>query len=740
MTTLSWSPRSTGAEYRPPTFRVQAARVVAAPEADSPPPADWHEEIGLPHWTPLQLSWAANGRPSTLTLRRVLGVGTGKAVRDRAEADCLAAGDRIRLVEVAGGGPRGTEQREWFRGYVAQSRLLVQGDPAGEACDVTAYGPEALLAGKVVCGQWHAIAAVDESIVAGTFSAEQLVAAGSFRSRLPAVFNQHGLPNASPATSGGTSARWRLDEDAQAASPGAAVFDAPGRKVLSDTNAYQAEFWSAATAVRSLIEAIDGYRAVSAESVGLLPEALGDLRLGEVEVEGLGLIDALRAVLAPLGYGFCLEPWAGPDGRHALRVFELQGKTTGSRVRRPYMAPILGAVPGATDPEGRRAEVQRIDFLRDNHGVRNDVTVIGAARRSQIVLTFAAGGGQLQCVWDTTAHDLAGWAEDDVVDPMQWPVSACDGNTIALFEQRHAYGAKGQAEYRHVFRSFAWNEDGAFRDLIDSMPDASECGVGGSGRFLRRPRPVGPTLLRDEGDGKVRNLPAFVQLGIEGDDSSWIQVPAVIWTDRAGFTLPVNPLWGWYPYADPYARHASSGDETLYERYGQHNYLTLLHNALRDSGTKLSLRLVGSVECDDAAVGRAPRLSGSSWPVPAERVIRAEDRYQWREVPAGSDPFGLGAARHDTRDDADDAAAHAERVRDALGQEVGHGSVLLRHLTRSYAPGDVVPGTRGREIDLTVRTGLRCFAPVVVAVVWDLRAGKAATELLLDSALLRTTP
>ena len=123
-----------------------------------------------------------------------------------------------------------------------------------------------------------------------------------------------------------------------------------------------------------------------------------------------------------------------------------------------------------------------------------------------------------------------------------------------------------------------------------------------------------------------------------------------------------------------------------------------------------------------------------------QRVLRAENRYRSRAVREGSDPFGLGPARHDTRDDAHDATSHAERIRDALGSEVGHGSIVLRHVTRAYAPGDAIPQTQGRRIDLTVRSGESTSAPIVVGVAWSLEAPASKTELLLDTPMLRVSP
>jgi hypothetical protein len=684
----------------------------------------------------MRLHWASSGRVSTLRLRRVLGAGPGQPAALRAEDAGLSPGDRIRLVEVRGR----ADTIEWFRGYVAQERLVVQGEGRGDACEVVAYGPEILMQGKAVTGQWHATPAVDEAMLSGQCPADQRVGGQTFRSHLPVVFNEHGRANASPATLRGQDAAWHLDGDAEAATARGRTFDSPGRRAVGEDFTYEADFWSAAAAAQSLVETVDDYEVIAPASLGDLPAELSENALGEVSVEGLNLLEALRAVLVPAGYGFAVEPWAGEDGRHALRVFALHGRPDGSRVRTPYMAPVDGAALTVADAQAQRAEVQRIEFLRDNHNVANDVTVIGDQKRSQAILTFRPGGGKLKPAWDTDAFDLEIWASEGVVDPMQWGPDGPDCGDTTSFDDQYTYGGHDAAAARHAFRSFAWNEDGALGSVIETPADLSEFGVGDEGgNYVRRPRPVGPTFVLDDAATRVRTLPAFVQLGVDGDGWSWMQIPAVIWPDRAGFTIPVNPLWDWYPYAGQYGRNTLSGvsGATLFDQYGKWNYLTLLLNTLTGGGeAALALRLVGSIECDQAVQGRAARQVTSSWPLTAAKIVRAEHRFRWRQVPQEADPWRLADSRYDLCDDTDAAGDLATTVRDVLEDEVAHGSIVLRCLSRGYGPGDVVPRTGGRVIDLTVRGGTGDVAPVVVAVNWDFQDGVNKTELLLDTSLL----
>jgi hypothetical protein len=45
----------------------------------------------------------------------------------------------------------------------------------------------------------------------------------------------------------------------------------------------------------------------------------------------------------------------------------------------------------------------------------------------------------------------------------------------------------------------------------------------------------------------------------------------------------------------------------------------------------------------------------------------------------------------------------------------------------------VIPGTRGRRIDLTVSGSGASRAPVVLGVAWDFEPGETKTELVLGS-------
>ena len=724
MSISQFHPTDRGAAYRPPAMRVYHARVVAPPDDATARPS-WLRPRRADAWRPMRLAWQANGRPSTLVLGRQLGTGPGKTRRDRPENLDIIDGDMIRLVQGDGQGCI-----EWFRGHVAKRQVEIEAD--GEACVVTAYGPELRLKGTLVSGRWHKTAGADDLEIASALSSDDTTEANVFSSDLPVVFNEAGLANASTS-------HWRL-ADCPADARRCKVFEAPGRKVVKDGSVtVEAVHWTAYTALCSLVEHCDGYDVISPHTPWeQIAELLGETPIGEVRVEGMDLASALGAILEPVGFGFALEPWAAGGGadeeglaRHCLIVFGLHG---GGRTKAPRLGAAGEGNVAIDSPAGRRAEVQRLSFTRDAGSIANDVTVIGDRKRVQVVLEFHGNAAtrDLHPLWDTAEHDLADWASGGVVDPWQW----ADGgyHSFQAFADKYNRGGSGHWANRHVFRSFAWNEDAAFSSIISHRPDLTAYGLGQDGQYVRRPRPLSSTFTYDSDGMQVRVHPRRVQLGIAGDNGSWIDVPAEIWNDRAGFTIATSLLGSnagdgqWYPYA---------GHGQFSAAYRNVHYLTLLYNALRGAGTyRLRLRLIGSIECDRAVKGLAPRRSASAWPFRAARGVHLPARFRWREV---ADTLVTGAETAGVNDSAA-AADYAERLRETAEDCRARGSILLRYLTRSYVVGDSIGATSGRTVDLHVDGGAGRYEPVVMQVVWHFEQDANKTELVLDSAGRQVNP
>jgi hypothetical protein len=716
MSTITFHPPSAGPVDGSPNLRLYRA-AAAATGASAGRVSTWTPEEPLADWMPLELTWSSGAGPSHLTLRRLLGVAGASGRFDRPERCRLSPGDRIILRDV-------DTDTEWFRGHLAQDRLLIQAGPDSEELTATAMGPELLLAGKVADGQWCKTALADDAELAGELPPASRVAEATWRTDLPVVFNAGGRPNASASA-------WTLAPSTSDA-PGARVFEAPGRRVTDASGAtiLAAEWWTAATAVRSLVEVIDGYEVISPASDWLAIEAaLGTSPLGEVDADGLGLDEALERVLEPLGFAFAVEPWADETGRHRLVVFSASD---------PLPAPTcrLGdrdRPTTADTAEARRTTVQRIELARDGRHVANDVRVLGEMVRAEVELVFdpSADAPDLHPAWDRSAFDLTALADAaGRIRPMAWTQE-----TAEQFAQRYHRGGSAFAAHRDVYRSFAWNEDAALSAWIATVPDLSDrLGEELAGRAMRRPRPVGPRLARPAAGGRC--LPPEVWIGIVGDDAAWTPLAADVWPDRAGLTVAVDELVCLAPGRQrrAFRPFAAADRQAVRDDYGQLSYLQLLHNALDETGDapRMRLKLVGTIELDQAVGARAGRRIESSWPIERRRVIRAPHRLR-RQVRVD----GLPDAGDELVDDTATAGQWASAVRDAADRQLAHGSILLRGLSRAWAPGQSFTRTDGRRVSAGTG-GEDDNAPVAVrSVVWNFTEGAGKTQLLLETARLK---
>jgi len=744
-------PGGGGAVFRPPTLRVYR-RPLRAGAGDEP---RFQAERPDERIVPQTMQWAANGRVSTLAVRYVLGAEPGGGGRIRPEhADGrLDIGDGLRLIERADG-----RRVEWFAGLVTQVHPIIQSNPDLESYEAIASGPEVRLAAKVVSGRWVKTVARDDAEIAGTATAADARRSAVAASHFPAVFNEAGLPN---ATADGFRLGSIFDHAAiNVANNACNAFETPGRTVTAEGSQVAAGHWTAYAALRSLIEWVDDYDVISPRTDWAgIAEALDGVVLGEVSVDGLNLLEAVRAILLPAGFGFALLPWADDEpwrsdytrasdtDKHRLIVFPLRrgdGDERDSPLRL-NLASVDGPAVTIDSPAGQAANVQRIEQVRDARGVANDVTVVGDVLRRQVSLSFTYDWchRDLHPLWDTSDHSLADWATDGLVEPMG--LSGSGGCAIEAFDRRYNARGADHPQYMHVFRTFVWNEDGAFAGLGMPTPDLAEMGLADEGgNWVRRPRPVGPTFLFDDAEAKVRTCAARVQMAIDGTDEerTWMDVPAVLLAGRAGFRIVRPTLMGlgdgetWRPYAR--AKGKTLGGQWIAEVYGAQSFLTLLYNTVHEAGSpKLKFRLVGSVESDAHVVARAARrASHSAWPLAARVLVRAPDRFQRRDVL--TDPWGLDASRRDLRDDTAAAGSFAAAVRDAGEHCMGHGSVVLRGLHRQIAPGRTVDATAPRRFDFDTdgrgTEGRHC--PIVVAVTYDFREGAGKTELALDTPAL----
>jgi len=734
MTTVSFQQDVASLQRETDTFLIMLDRSAVTTSA-RPLGAGYY-----PEWIPDSLSWGTMGEPTTLKMHRVLGRGADKDEDELPEDKEIVSGTLVMLIQR---GP-GAEIVEMFRGWAGQSHLTIGGSEPS-TLNAVAYGPELALNGKVVRGQWTKKQDQDDAELAGTLADAARIPANVFQTYLPCVFNsENGLPNCSRASDNrGTDVGWQLESkghyDPMFGTP-CRVFETPNRVVTTmgeTTPALKAVHWTAYRALRSLVEWVDDYQIISYDSAPWAEiEAVLDANpMPEVNVQGMGLADAMTAVLQSVGYGWCLAPWSEADvldaePRYRLYVYSL---STPTKWKNPMLPPV-GSM--ATDADAIRSMVDRLEYIRDAHNVRDEVTVVGDQVRKQVFLGYFStlATSQLLPYWNTTKHDLNDW--DNGTNTFTPEAMVAAGKDPKDFNKAYHSDGKSFSGNEHVFRSFAWNEDGHMG--ADTIPDLADY-ADAANNVMRRPRPMGPCVEYDRADAQMRHAPAQVWIGILRHGSvieGGFRIDAKIWADHCGFTLGEVQLKDWKPWAN-----SDQKDDAVYvggDKYKNLDYITLLHNAIEyrvapHSRPCLGLAIMGTVETDETVLGEGDNTGSVTWPLRAEQLVDCRDRFRKRSV---TDAVVTGALA-DTRDDEDDAQAYAEKLVDVSAPPVAHASIMLRHITKAWVPGIGVFETDGRRISLNVSSRGDCA--IVSAVNWNFVGGANKTELTLDTRLLEVT-
>jgi len=639
-------------------------------------------------------------------------------------ARVLQAGSRIRLID------RTNKDKEWFVGYVGQDATLVQGSPQGESFQVSVYGPEWLLAGKVVKGAWYEGRKMVEKLLAapltsvfggGSYDLNSGITSGNVvePTDRPAVFNDGG-PNMGnvPFEYGNTSAGLDI---------GRAFTTTNWRGTRNGVTVAEANQWTAIAALYSTLVWFDNDNTISRDETDWfsIHAVLGTVTIGEVSIDGLTLTDAIQAILGPLGYGWRLNVVSDGANKHALTVYPLVGAVAG---KQPYLPPI-GAK--ATDAQGSRGEVSRLDFLRDSHNIRNEVAVYGNQGMVQVTLTYKSSQTETDLfpAWSNDSNPIDIFFVDGSFKAVQAP------NKFTLVDNYHS---SGDNFLRNAWRTFIFNEDAGGLDFAiyedDGIPDLTKYGLGDA---LYK-RPIQRLLQLDEMNDFKRPVVKMIVttngVPFEIDVSEHFE----ILTDRAGirlrtdmFTLSDGTITGaWFPFAQ---KVGSTEEKTAAEKaLGNLPYLDMLNNALWGAGDEeLILQVTGTMERDTAVKGEVPRVTSSPLNLTRERLVRNRSLNNWSVV-------GAAEGNVDTRDDSDAALAMAKAIQFADDSEIGHGSLMFHHATQAYPPGSVIAQTSGRVLNLRLDGQRKNAAPVVRRTTHHFGQTNV-TEVLLDSPLLRLT-
>lgn len=439
-----------------------------------------------------------------------------------------------------------------------------------------------------------------------------------------------------------------------------------------------------------------------------------DKVLPEVDVQGLGVFDAVERVCRAGGYRCAVLPPMGrpmPEDSEVDRLFLLRIWRAGAGPQKSLLLPSRELVNDAADADEELAvnNLSRLSGLRDTARVRNVVT---AAGRTLIETTV-----ELKPMWSPDDVDNLGGG---ALGPLhqQKPVDQ-DGET---YHQKHVAGGKQYEQYGHVGRLWGLDETGAFYSNglgytsgdyshgaggfdwlahlgIDGMDDLTAArtanGVTDTIRWSRRPR-------------KIMRLsrPAYVALDLryqlevsEDGGSNWHVLPPEVARPVDGFfgielkiknlALASSKLWGDNGQGAAAVNPAESWWSLFTTSTDLRFRITCLveadHAARFDAGI------------DDGAWTRQPRAKRIDtrivevWQSPGSVIGDAT----WKRLDDG----GLVASTSGA-DRTDNLQHLAERTRDEMGQQ--RLSIAAEHWLldpTAFTIGDVVTGVGGRNLD-----------------------------------------
>jgi hypothetical protein len=644
----------------------------------------------------------------------------------------LNIGDRV--IIAAG-------ERPIFGGYCVSAQIQVEG--SRETIIYSLAGPEWFWGGNPlegcdapIIGQIRRTAAADDALLAAIVLG-QLVQ--TERHELfpcrdePAVFNPRGRHNM-------TAVDLFLHRAGEAICPGR-CFETPDRGELNGQAT--SEWWSIKEAAGMLLAWYND--PLTSGISNPIPEVanLPATRLQETSVDGLGLWEALRRVLAP-DWNFYVDPRpATVDawGPFAVKFFQ-RGEGDAGDVR-------LNAM-GTRMADAERS-IKRLEAAKDGRRCLNAVEVVGKDV-VQVRLTYhggatptlAAGDATyaLQHGWNKTEGNPADWMKNDpgvgeYIDSAT--VEAQGAAATEIWRKRFVRSGEESTRYAHVFRLFVWNEANEFHGA-DAASNPAYAGVDYNwtppvlsvivqgldcpdvGMYARRRRPLLDTPYQEEGSpDQWRKLPAQVYLRAKKGDGTfteWIRLKSGsdyrIDPDRAALWIVREDLARWQPLA---------------ERCGDYrSYMTLLHNG------HLRLLVDACVETDYGLTESKPRTDQSGTYLVRSGMVRAGWDYvrRWPGPNIPDDPSARDALPVQT--DAFYALQLAEQYQ-AAGQDLQtHCSIATAADWPLQTIGRVISATGGGRA-ISLRGGPSSRGAQVVGMTLD--AVGMTVELLTESVALK---
>lgn len=714
-------------------------------------------------------AFAANGRlkffdalessslsgPSSAKLTAATGLPAFDQVDVEASA-MIGKGDRVIIVQSGTG---------IFAGYMIAGELDIQANREGLLYRLMGpewlWGPGDLRGGshRPVYGQLRRKASADDVWAATPATVTpfaDLITLGDE----PTIFNPLGRKNMT-----------LVDVTLTAAGALGRTFETPDRKVA---NVEATALWTKGRAARYLVTLFNDATAtgITADwaAIETAQPALATAPLRHVDVTGMGLYEALKAVLAP-DYFFevtCRPTGPGTWGGFVLNIHRRSGGPTASFTMDARGVAMSAAV----------GNVVRIGALKSIEKSATKVRLIGKAVR-HVKLRYWGGttptviSGDapktkllLQHGWSKSEGDLNLYritlpaGQDDCIE--LYGLEASGGALLTDWRDRYTTNGVQHDKYRHVFRLFSWNEGGELRnaaaDAADLKPHynltAGSAGVAQAwvvpdlaeiadakgfvtdpiytsdyaGKYARKRRVPLDTAYPDGRLDSWRRVKPTLWIAAVPENAvaeplvtAFTRVPTSYYrvdAERCAIWITADDLIEWRPLL-----HREDGAEA--DAPDGRNFATLLYMG------KLRMLLELSVEVDLGLQVLADRGAGAGSPHVRETVVVATQDYvrSLSYADGVTSPSGMTAAAIDMLAD---AQALADGMRDAGQDEQIHASVMASADSGRQPIGSMILATSGgRAVSLESTAGR---GAQIVAVRTDPASNK--WEYLTESAAM----
>lgn len=512
---------------------------------------------------------------------------------------------------------------------------------------------------------------------------------------IPACFNFRGRPNRATAVTLSAT----INEASVEASP------------FSHDDDTTAAYWTVRAAMLSLVVmwlygddtlgTLDRNICVEAETLDALQgngegdrwEGLDDT-LPQVNVHGLGVIDALHRVCEASGFEMHVMPHFGlKEAEEADRLYEISINRQGAGPEVEVGLSPRGEANAALGGEEalRRNHISQIKVLRDASRVRNQVRVVG---RASI---------------EATIELLPMWFDGNITDYEE------DNETYLA---RHVPGGNDYAGYRHIGRLWGVHCLG------------TEPGYSGAGAYAK------PAAGYDWVTGLGLNTGALATARTDAGVAD-----PMTWTRRLRRLMPLSrasqlvigkdevvevsedggATWTWAPTLKAtFVRELCAIRLTDVQDLAKINLATLSDGTvpafadswwgLLSNGTDLRLRVTCRVEADHASIAEASRQSSSGSHYQRFALQRSRSEEVWSAPTCSLNTSGSWAYVEDhglaAGDEAYPLVDQATRIRDASECQRVAGSLYtwLMNFWR-WRLGQSVRRITGRNIDLGVSVG-----------------------------------